>query len=160
MTQPTRVFGPHCHHDECSWAACDAEPDERKAVVFSCRHQAECALCGPASVDWRRLATQWRLWAVDTYGTDQADTLMLKGAPANVIATAELVAEHPVADRVEIRRPDDETVEVQVNGVVVGEANLDEHRRAGVDAVEALARRIAAALGVPVSATEWPGVAP
>lgn len=40
---PQIVYGPHCHHDECSWLHCDI--DEK--YEFPCNDQATCPHCGP-----------------------------------------------------------------------------------------------------------------
>jgi hypothetical protein len=89
------LFGPHCSHDECGFLTCDNEPDPRKGVVYGCREQATCPFCGPTSEDWPRLATEWRAWALETYGTTTSADLQTRGVPPNVTATAVLIETHP-----------------------------------------------------------------
>lgn len=56
----------------------------------------------------------------------------------------------PAAVTVTIERPDDETMEVHVNGEVVASANHDEHGWSGMDAVERAALAVARACGASV----------
>jgi len=86
------VYGPHCEHGECAWSMCDYDTP---GVKWGCREQAKCSLCGPASEDWDRIATEWIAWAVQWAGASDSATLRARGVPANVIATAELVEAHP-----------------------------------------------------------------
>jgi len=53
---------------------------------------------------------------------------------------------------VSIERPDDENIEVHVNGSVVASANHDEHGWSGMDAVEKTALSVARAFGAAVTA--------
>lgn len=56
--------------------------------------------------------------------------------------------------KVDIRRPDDEHLEVVVNGEVVATANHDEHGWDGMGAVERTALAVARALGVDLGDDE------
>lgn len=49
-----------------------------------------------------------------------------------------------------IRHPDDDHLEIEVNGTVVATANHDEHGWSGMDAVEKTTRAIAQAAGIAV----------
>lgn len=92
----TRIFGPHCPHDGCSWIACDLVEPPASGVVYACRKQADCPHCGPTSPDWPRLSDEWVRWCVQTYGTANSDELRSVDAiPRNVVETAELVEKHP-----------------------------------------------------------------
>jgi hypothetical protein len=94
------VFGPHCPHDDCGWAVCDIAPEPESGVWYTCRHVAECDLCGPTSPDWPRLAAQWVDWCAERYGSASSEDLRARGAmPPNVVAMAELVEAHPVVTR-------------------------------------------------------------
>lgn len=64
----------------------------------------------------------------------------------------EPVADKPGATRptVAIERPDDETIEIRINGDVVASANHDEHGWSGMDAVEATALAVARACGAEI----------
>ncbi|MEV5211392.1 hypothetical protein AB0K35_28350 [Micromonospora sp. NPDC053740] len=53
---------------------------------------------------------------------------------------------------VTVERPDDETVEIHVNGQVVASANHDEHGWSGMDAVEKTALAVVRAFGAAVAA--------
>lgn len=55
---------------------------------------------------------------------------------------------------IELDRPDDEHLQVVVNGFVVAEANHDEHGWSGMDAVEKTAVAVARALGGTVTEAE------
>lgn len=52
--------------------------------------------------------------------------------------------------KLEIRRPDDETLEVWLDGELITWANHGEHGWSGMDAVEKCAVGIARALAIPV----------
>ncbi|MEV5819238.1 hypothetical protein AB0L22_08695 [Micromonospora haikouensis] len=64
-------------------------------------------------------------------------------AGLNVVAGLPMVA---------VERPDDEHIEVHVNGQVVASANHDEHGWDGMDAVEKTALAVARAFGAEVAA--------
>jgi hypothetical protein len=58
-----------------------------------------------------------------------------------------------MAQQIEIHEPDDETVEIKVNGNVIISANHDEHGWAGMALAINTAGRLGGALGVPVVRT-------
>lgn len=137
------IYGPHCHHDGCAWSLCDVAESSREGVQFFCKELADCPYCGPQSQDWPRLATRWRKWANGRYKTDQPGVLRRINAESNVIAAAEVVAANPVVASITVERPHDECVRIVVNGVVVIEANHEEHGWDGMEAVVDTARGIA-----------------
>jgi hypothetical protein len=94
----SKVFGPHCGHDECGWSTCNHEATEEAAVVYGCREQADCDLCGPTSAAWPRLVREWLEWCAERYGVTSSVELEALGVPPNVPAVARLIEQHPVPE--------------------------------------------------------------
>jgi hypothetical protein len=90
------------------------------------------------------------MWANRMYGTTNPYQLRVTGAPANVVATAELLTNRPVRNEVVIYRPDDATLTVLVNGAEIIALTEAEHCTDGMAAVERTAERIAVALNVEI----------
>lgn len=92
------LFGPHCSHNTCSMLVCDMATDLQSGVEHACREQSGCPYCGPSSPNWPRIATQWLAWCAGQYGTTDPAELDRPGMYPNVVATARLVAAHPVPE--------------------------------------------------------------
>lgn len=81
----TLTYGPHCHHDECSWFRCD----HTGLVDFPCQHQDSCD-------QWPRLAQRMEEWLTRYFGTIDPELLRwIDKIPDSAIRYAHLLKAHP-----------------------------------------------------------------
>lgn len=94
-------------------------------------------------------AFEFETYTDDGYG-DESQSAATRYAQAQAMAAGLNAAAGLPA--VSIERPDDEHIEVHVNGQVVASADHDEHGWSGMDAVEKTALAVARAFGAEVKA--------
>ncbi|MFG3709496.1 hypothetical protein [Micromonospora sp. NPDC047730] len=85
---------------------------------------------------------------------DCCDREGLRAALAALAATGRLAAPARSGPRISIERPDDERIQVHINGQEVASANHDEHGWSGMDAIERTALAVARACGARADQAE------